>query len=135
MPVPERLARGTELIRQRQGITLRPLDMKDFQAEVERIKELYNAAWEKNWGFVPMTDHEIDHLAKQFKPVVIPDLVPFAEKDGKSSGSAWCCPTSTRRWWATRAAGCCASWRRPSGSSRRSGSAAAASSCSGILPE
>lgn len=82
-PVPERLARGTELIRQRQGITLRALNMKDFGGEVERIKAIYNAAWEKNWGFVPMTDHEIDHLASQFKPVVIPELVPFAEKDGK----------------------------------------------------
>ena len=53
---------------------------------MERIKELYNAAWEKNWGFVPMTDHEIDHLAEQFKPVVIPELVPIAEKDGKVIG-------------------------------------------------
>ena len=86
VPVPERLARGTELIRQRQGITLRSLNMRDFQGEVERIKELYNAAWEKNWGFVPMTEHEIDHLAEQFKPVVIPDMVPMAEKDGKLIG-------------------------------------------------
>jgi GNAT superfamily N-acetyltransferase len=86
IPVPERLARGTELIRQRMGITIRPLDMKNFEEEVERIKELYNAAWEKNWGFVPMTDHEIDHLAEQFKPVVIPELVPIAEKDGKVIG-------------------------------------------------
>jgi GNAT superfamily N-acetyltransferase len=85
-PVPERLARGTELIRQRMGVTLRPLDMKNFQAEVERIKELYNEGWEKNWGFVPMTEHEIDHLAEQFKPVVIPELVPMAEKDGKIIG-------------------------------------------------
>jgi GNAT superfamily N-acetyltransferase len=86
VPVPERLARATELIRQRQGITLRPLNMKDFEGEVERIKELYNTAWEKNWGFVPMTEHEIDHLAEQFKPVVIPELVPMAEKDGKLIG-------------------------------------------------
>ncbi len=86
VPVPERLARGTELIRKRMGITLRPLDMKDFAGEIERIKELYNAAWEKNWGFVPMTDREIDHLAEQFKPVVIPELVPIAEKDGKVIG-------------------------------------------------
>jgi len=86
VPVPERLARGTELIRQRQGITLRSLNMKDFQGEVERIKELYNGAWEKNWGFVPMTDHEIDHLAEQFRPVVIPEMVPMAEKDGKLIG-------------------------------------------------
>ena len=86
VPVPERLTRATELIRQRHGITLRPLNMKDFDGEVERIKELYNAAWEKNWGFVPMTDHEIDHLAEQFKPVVIPELVPMAYKDGKLIG-------------------------------------------------
>jgi len=86
VPVPERLAKATELIRQRQGITLRPLNLKDFQGEVERIKELYNSAWERNWGFVPMTEHEIDHLAEQFKPVVIPELVPMAEKDGKLIG-------------------------------------------------
>jgi GNAT superfamily N-acetyltransferase len=86
VPVPERLARATEMIRQRQGITLRALNMKDFEGEVERIKELYNSAWEKNWGFVPMTEHEIDHLAEQFKPIVIPELVPMAEKDGKLIG-------------------------------------------------
>ena len=86
VPVPERLTHATELIRLRQGITLRPLSMRDFAGEVERIKELYNSAWEKNWGFVPMTEHEIDHLAEQFKPVVIPELVPMAEKDGKLIG-------------------------------------------------
>jgi GNAT superfamily N-acetyltransferase len=86
VPVPERLERATELIRQRQRITLRALNMSDFEDEVERIKELYNSAWEKNWGFVPMTEHEIDHLAEQFKPVVIPELVPMAEHDGKLIG-------------------------------------------------
>jgi GNAT superfamily N-acetyltransferase len=86
VPVPERLARGTELIRQRLGITIRPLNLKDFDGEVERIKALYNAAWEKNWGFVPMTDKEIEHLAEQFRPVVIPELVPVAEKDGRMIG-------------------------------------------------
>jgi len=85
-PVPERLTRATEVIRQRMGITLRPLDMKNFEREVESIKELYNANWEKNWGFVPMTEHEIDHLAEQFKPVVVPKMVPMAEKDGKIIG-------------------------------------------------
>ncbi len=86
VPVPERLARGTELIRQRLGITIRPLDIKRFEEEVETIKRIYNQAWERNWGFVPMTDREIDHLAEQFKPVVIPDFVPIAEKDGQIIG-------------------------------------------------
>jgi GNAT superfamily N-acetyltransferase len=86
VPVPERLARGTELIRQRLGITIRPMDLKRFDQEVESIKRIYNAAWEKNWGFVPMTEREIDHLAEQFRPVVIPDIVPVAEKDGQVIG-------------------------------------------------
>ena len=83
IPVPERLTRATRLITERLGITVRPLRMNDFKAEVDRVKALYNAAWEHNWGFVPMTDPEIDHLAAQFKPVVVPSLVPFVEKDGK----------------------------------------------------
>ena len=91
-PPPERLTRGTELIRQRMGLTVRPLRMGDFRAEVERVKELYNRSWERNWGFVPMTDHEIDHLAAQFKPVVVPDLVPFLEKDGVPIGFALALP-------------------------------------------
>ena len=86
VPVPERLSRGTELIRQRMGITIRPLDLKHFDQEVEMVKQIYNAGWEKNWGFVPMTEREIDHLAEQFRPVVIPDFVPIAEKDGKVIG-------------------------------------------------
>ncbi len=86
LPVPERLVRGTELLRKRLGLTLRPLNMGDFPAEVERIKDLYNRCWEKNWGFIPMTDREIDYLAEQFKPVVIPDLVPFVERNGEIIG-------------------------------------------------
>jgi hypothetical protein len=92
VPVPDRLARATDLVRQRMGLTVRPLRMSDFAAEVERIKVLYNLCWERNWGFVPMTDHEIDHLAKQFKPVVVPELAPFLEKDGKPVGFALALP-------------------------------------------
>jgi len=81
---PERTSRAVNLLKQRYGITIRPLNMKNFAAEVELVKQLYNACWEDNWGFIPMTDAEIDALAKAFKPVVIPELVPFVEKDGKA---------------------------------------------------
>lgn len=90
--MPERLVRGARLVAQRKGITLRQLDMKRFKQEVELVKQLYNAAWEKNWGFVPMTNAEIDHLAKQFKPVVVPEIVCFAEKDGQTIGFAIALP-------------------------------------------
>ncbi|MBW8773318.1 MAG: N-acetyltransferase, partial [Gemmatimonadetes bacterium] len=51
---PERLKRAVQITLQRNGITLRKLDMKRFAAEVDLIKKIYNEAWEKNWGFVPM---------------------------------------------------------------------------------
>lgn len=79
---PERITRGTALITRRLGITIRPLSMRHFDEDVALIKGLYNACWERNWGFVPMTDREIDHLAAQFRPVVVPDCVPIVEKDG-----------------------------------------------------
>ncbi|HET9234343.1 MAG TPA: N-acetyltransferase, partial [Candidatus Eisenbacteria bacterium] len=44
---------------------------------------IYNQAWERNWGFVPMTNAEIDHMARQLKPVVDPTLVRIAEREGK----------------------------------------------------
>jgi GNAT superfamily N-acetyltransferase len=80
---PERTARAVELLKKRYGLTMRPLDMKRFPEEVALIKTLYNASWEQNWGFIPMTDAEIDHLAEGFKPVVVPSIIPFVEKDGK----------------------------------------------------
>jgi GNAT superfamily N-acetyltransferase len=91
-PVPERLARATQLMAQRLGVTLRPMRLHDFDGELARIKTLYERCWEKNWGFVPMTEAEIDHLAAQFKPVVVPDLVPFLEKDGEPIGFALALP-------------------------------------------
>ncbi len=90
--LPERLIQGARLIMERKKITLRRLDPKHFADEVERIKRLYNAAWEKNWGFIPMTDAEIDHLAKQLKPVVVPDLVVFAERGREVIGFAAALP-------------------------------------------
>lgn len=85
-PAPERLSRAVGIMRERMGITVRPLDLKRFDQEVDTIKRIYNAAWEKNWGFVPMTEAEIDHLAKQFRPVVMPELVGMAEKGGEVVG-------------------------------------------------
>ena len=90
--MPERLIRAAQLMAERQRIRLRHIDMKRFNDEVERIKRVYNSAWEKNWGFVPMTDAEIDHLARQLKPVVVPELVVFVEKDGETIGFAAALP-------------------------------------------
>ncbi len=90
--LPERLIRGAKLIAKRKKITLRSIDMKRFSEEVELIKKVYNSAWERNWGFIPMTEAEIDHLAKDLKPVIVPELVVFAEREGELIGFAVALP-------------------------------------------
>jgi GNAT superfamily N-acetyltransferase len=82
-PPPERYMRVAEKIRRHEGITIRSLDLQDFGAEVSRIKQVYNSAWEKNWGFVPMSDAEFDKLARDLKQIVVPDLAIIAEDHGE----------------------------------------------------
>lgn len=84
--IPDRLRRMAEKIQQRESLTIRPINMKDFDGELTRIKAVYNQAWSRNWGFVPMTDREFDHLAKTLKPLVVPELVLLAEVNGEPAG-------------------------------------------------
>ena len=80
---PERLVKGLARLGRNEGVTMRPLNMKDFAGELARVKSIYNSAWEKNWGFVPMTDAEFDYMAKQLKPLIDPELVLIAEAQGE----------------------------------------------------
>jgi hypothetical protein len=82
----DRLSKAVDRIRQRAGVTLRPIDMKRLDAEVALIQQVYNSAWERNWGFVPMSSAEIDHMARSLKPVVRPDYCLLIEKDGEVIG-------------------------------------------------
>jgi hypothetical protein len=90
--LPERLVRGARLLAERKKITLHQLDMRRWDEAIETIKAIYNSAWEKNWGFVPMADAEVDYLAAQLKPVVVPELVVFCKQDGKTIGFAAALP-------------------------------------------
>lgn len=84
--LPAKFLRVAEQARQREGLVVRKIDLKQFDQEVERAKVIYNSAWEKNWGFVPMTDHEIEHLGQELKMILDPDLVYLAEVDGRPAG-------------------------------------------------
>jgi GNAT superfamily N-acetyltransferase len=84
--LPERLVAATGVVRKRYGVTCRRIDMKRFPEEVSLVKRLFNAGWAENWGAVPLTDREVDHLARQLKPLVVPDLVVFAEHEGQPIG-------------------------------------------------
>ncbi|HLG34396.1 MAG TPA: hypothetical protein VI757_05900 [Bacteroidia bacterium] len=70
----------------RSGITIRNLSLRKFEEEVERIRYIYNSAWEKNWGFVPMTEEEFNFAAADMKSIVDPDFAFIAEHSGNPIG-------------------------------------------------
>ena len=78
-----KIARVGERVLKDEGIRVRTLDMKRFRNEVGIIKKIYNDAWSLNWGFVPMTDAEFEHLARDMKMIVDPRVVLIAEKKGE----------------------------------------------------
>lgn len=76
----------------RRNITFRKVNMKKFDEEVKAIHAIYNAAWDKNLGFVPMTDKEFEYMAKDMKMILDPDFALVAEEDGKMIGFALALP-------------------------------------------
>ncbi|MBL1410566.1 hypothetical protein [Sphingobacterium faecale] len=72
----------------RSGIKLRTINLKDFKSEAAKIREVYNKAWDKNLGFVPMTDEEFDYIAKDLKMIVDPRFCIIAEKGEEIIGFA-----------------------------------------------
>jgi GNAT superfamily N-acetyltransferase len=88
MRATEKIQRVSDLARKRYKLNIRPLNMKDFNNELEKVKYVYNTAWEPNWGFVPMTDEEINAMAKDLKMLVEPSIVIFGEIESKIVGFA-----------------------------------------------
>ncbi|MEC7278324.1 MAG: N-acetyltransferase [Bdellovibrionota bacterium] len=84
--MPDVIVKIAERAEKKNRITYRYLNKADFKGEVDRMLEIYNDAWEKNWGFVPMTEKEFRHTAKDLKTIVDERLVVFAEVDGEPAG-------------------------------------------------
>lgn len=84
--LPPKLLRTLDLARRRSGVSFRNVRMRRFAEELRLVREVYNHAWELNWGFVPLDDAEIDYLADSLRPVIDPDLVFLAEVDGRPVG-------------------------------------------------
>ena len=73
-------------------ITVRTFNMKKWHEESDKVKYVYNNAWERNWGFVPWTEHEMDHMVKTMKMLADPRLIVIAEDKGKPIGFGFAFP-------------------------------------------
>jgi GNAT superfamily N-acetyltransferase len=75
------------------GIVCRGMRKSDLEAEVGRFLEVYNEAWERNWGFVPLTESEVRHYARQLRPLLDENWAMVAEtSDGRVAGAALTLP-------------------------------------------
>jgi GNAT superfamily N-acetyltransferase len=81
-----------EKVEPEHGIHVRHMRRREFEQEVRRFMEVYNSAWERNWGFVPLTDAELEHYAKELKPILDENWAMIAEKDGETVGAALTLP-------------------------------------------
>ena len=64
-------------------LRIRKVEKKHFDRDAAIIMGILNDAWSSNWGFVPMTDHEIEHAGKGLKPIVHEEIIRIAELDGE----------------------------------------------------
>ena len=79
--VSDKLTRVADRLRKKDKISVRPVNMKNFKGEVEIVRNIYNDAWSHNWGFVPVSEEEFSHLAKDLKQIVDHRVVLIAEQE------------------------------------------------------
>ena len=82
----DKVMRAGEILKNRYKISIKSINLKDFDNELEKVKYVYNNAWAYNWGFVPFTEEEINSVAADLKQLIDPSLALFAEMDGKTVG-------------------------------------------------
>jgi GNAT superfamily N-acetyltransferase len=90
--LPEKMQELIDRVLARPGLTIRPMDMKNFLPEASLVRELYNQCWSANWGFIPLSDAEFAYMAKDMKSMVDADFLLIAEMDGKPVGFALTIP-------------------------------------------
>ena len=87
-----RLTQFAGRLRKRETATIRYADLTKLNEESRRLREVYNQAWEKNWGFVPFTPKEFDFMTHELKPIVEPEFTLIAEVGDKPAGFILCVP-------------------------------------------
>jgi len=88
----DKIERVADKVFKTEGVRVRPINMKDFEAEVERVWKVYDAAWARNWGFVPMSREEFAQMGKEMKMILKPDLVLIGEIGDRVVGFALALP-------------------------------------------
>jgi len=90
--VDERTKRVAEKTKALPGVTVRPMDLRQFRREVDIVRDVYNSAWKNNWGFIPFTSEELEIVATEYKMFVDPQIALVAEVEGKPAAICFAIP-------------------------------------------
>ncbi len=90
--VPKRAQKAHDELEAAPEVKARHVDMKNFDAEVRTVVDVFNDAWSDNWGFVPFSERELAKLAEDLRLLVIPELTYIAEVDGEPAAVALAIP-------------------------------------------
>ena len=91
-PPPEICLQISKAVAEHPGLKVREVNMANFESDLRIILDVFNEAWSKNWGFVPLTDSEIRKAAKELKLIIDPRLALIAEVDGEPAAIAMTFP-------------------------------------------
>lgn len=91
-PISDRQVALVNRIKERNKIQIRSVNLSKFDEEVRLINKIYNQAWERNWGFVPMPEDEFFYMAKELKQLVEEDLVMIAYVNGEPAAFSMAVP-------------------------------------------
>lgn len=82
-PRPKMTTMMVDYATRSEAVTWRKLDPKNFTRDIEFAMEVFNDAWSENWNFLPFPDDAIQHLAKEMKPLISPDLFYLGYIEGE----------------------------------------------------
>ncbi len=92
MSIPDRFVKFANRALQDSELNIRKMNMKKLDDEIKIVRDIFNNAWETNWGFVPLTEKEVEYLADDLKEGIDPDIVFIAEVNGEPAGFALTLP-------------------------------------------
>ena len=85
-PLTPKIERLAQRVRRKTNVTIRPFSKRNYLSDVRLLVEIYHDAWSENWGFVPLTENEINEMAKNLKRALEPDLVFFINYEDEPVG-------------------------------------------------
>lgn len=90
--MPEKRQRFIDKALSNPKVSFRNINMSDFNADIHRVIRIFNDAWSDNWGFIPFTEEQIEHMAQELRPIISPHNVVFCDYDGEPAAFALVLP-------------------------------------------